>query len=147
MRKDQHYIVKSSLEKVFAALTLVDASVSSIERYNSVTQYSPKEREPFDALSDRFSRAVEICIKFFRSYDLYLYGERSETTRDLLNKMEKLDLVSSVQCWMEMRDVRNRIVHEYLPEEIQEIYDIIMGEYAIELQNFESKIKKIATTF
>jgi uncharacterized protein with HEPN domain len=78
---------------------------------------------------------------------LYLYGERSETLRDLLNKMEKLDLVSSVQCWMEMRDVRNRIVHEYLPEEIQEIYDIIMGEYAIKLQNFESKIKKIATTF
>ena len=147
MKKDQHQIVKSSLEKVLAALTLVDASVNSVERYNSEKQYSPKEREPFDALSDRFSRAVEICIKFFRSYDLYLYGERSETLRDLLNKMEKLDLVSSVQCWMEMRDVRNRIVHEYLPEEIQEIYDIIMGEYAIELQNFESKIKKIATPF
>jgi hypothetical protein len=74
MKKDQHYIVKSSLEKVFAALTLVGASVSSIERYNSVTQYSPKEREPFDALSDRFSRAVEICIftvNVRKHYEIY----------------------------------------------------------------------------
>lgn len=35
--------------------------------------------------------------------------------------------------WIQMRDVRNRIVHDYLPEEIKGICDSIMGEMGSEL--------------
>jgi len=53
--------------------------------------------------------------------------------------MEKLKWISSVILWMEMRDVRNRIVHGYLPEEIKDIYDSIMGTFGKELLSLKEK--------
>lgn len=47
--------------------------------------------------------------------------------------MAKLGLVSSVQLWIEMRDQRNRIVHEYLPEKIRQIYEELAGKMSKEL--------------
>ena len=34
-----------------------------------------------------------------------------------------------------MRDIRNRIVHDYLPEKLKELNDMIMGEMAAELSS------------
>ena len=51
----------------------------------------------------------------------------------------KLSLISSVMLWMQMRDVRNRIVHDYLPEVVEEIYRSIAGEFATELSNLKRK--------
>jgi hypothetical protein len=39
-----------------------------------------------------------------------------------------------------MRDVRNRIVHDYLPEDIKEIYDSIMGPFGKQLLKVKEKI-------
>lgn len=69
-----------------------------------------------------------MSLKFFKSYEKLVEGENSDTLRDLLNRMEKLDLITSVIRWLEMRDIRNRIVHDYLPEKVKKIYDSIMGE-------------------
>ena len=143
MKIDQQVITKKALDKSVDAIKLVEASLKSIKPYNPGKIYSPKEREPYDALSDRFTRAVEISLKFFRSYEKLMYGENSESTRDLLNRMEKLELISSVILWLQMRDLRNRIVHDYLPEEIKEIYDSIMDVLGSELKNLKYKITEI----
>jgi hypothetical protein len=68
---------------------------------------------------------VEVAIKFFRTYEYYLQAEQSQTVRDGLHLMEKLGLVSGIDIWLEMRDVRNRIVHDYVPEKIAEMYRLI----------------------
>jgi hypothetical protein len=47
--------------------------------------------------------------------------------------MEKLGIVSSVEVWFRMRDVRNRIVHDYVPGVVKQMYDDIMGAFAAEL--------------
>jgi len=47
--------------------------------------------------------------------------------------MEKLGIVSSVEIWFRMRDVRNRIVHDYVPGVVKQMYDDIMGTFAAEL--------------
>lgn len=141
MTKDWTILTQGIAKKALDAVALVEASLSDIKPYDEEKFYNPKEREPYDALSDRFVRAVEISIKFFRSYEMYMYGEHSETLRDLLNRMEKLEFIGSVMTWMKMRDVRNRIVHEYLPEEIKEIYDLIMGKFGNQLQKVKEKIE------
>jgi uncharacterized protein with HEPN domain len=55
--------------------------------------------------------------------------------------MEKLDFIDDVITWMKMRDVRNRIVHDYLPDEIKKIYDSIMGPFGKQLQKVKKKIE------
>lgn len=127
-------IVNQARAKTLAAIKLVDASLKKLAPYDASRTYSPEEREPYDALSDRFVRAVEVCIKFFRSYELLQFAENSSTLRDQLNRMEKLGLVTSTELWFQMRDVRNRIVHDYLPAEIKDLYDDLLGPLGAELQ-------------
>ena len=140
---DSKKIYEIAQKKVLGAISMVESSLSDISPYNPEQSYTAKELEPYDALSDRFIRAVEISLKFFRTYEIYLYGENSETIRDLLNRMEKTELIESTYLWMEMRDIRNRIVHDYLPEQIKKIYDLIIDKFGKELSQLRSKISDI----
>ena len=40
---------------------------------------------------------------------------------DLLNRAEKLMIIVSAEEFLQMRDIRNRIAHEYLPEAVPEL--------------------------
>ena len=119
---------------------LVEASLSRITSYDVNQNYTPEEMEPYDAMSGRFIRAVEVSLKFFRTYERYLFVESSDTIRDLLNRMATVDLITSTQLWVAMRDVRNRIVHDYLPKDIKQIYDAIQNQFGNELKQLQSKL-------
>lgn len=56
---------------------------------------------------------------------------------------EKLKLISSVEVWIDMRDIRNRVVHDYLPNQIKDIFDLILGEFKDEIFSVNEKIKMI----
>jgi len=129
-------------EKLLKTIVLIEASLKKLRPYETNKIYSPEELEPYDAVSGRFIRAVEMGLKYFRSLEKYFYGENSDTLRDLLNRMEKLGFITSTDLWMEMREVRNRIVHDYLPEQIKALYDSIMYEYSKELLNLKDHLKE-----
>lgn len=143
MNDNYKLLLDSSKRKTIQAIKLVKASLENLQPYESEKNYTPKELEPYDALSDRFIRAVESCIKFFKTYEYYLFAENSDTFRDLLMRMEKLNIITSVLIWIDMRDIRNRIVHDYLPNQIKEMYDLIMYHYNKELQHVEHKMQSI----
>jgi hypothetical protein len=137
--QEQIMITEHSRNKMLNAVALVEASLCKLSPYNETHVYNADESEPYDALSDRFVRAVEVCLKFFRSYERLQFAEESDTLRDQLNRMEKLEIISSVELWFKMRDVRNRIVHDYLPHEIKQIYDDVMGPFGAELKACSAK--------
>ena len=143
-RKDQTAICQFARQKTLSAIALVEASVNRVKPYQVDKQYTPQELEPYDALSDRFVRAVETSIKFFRSYEILMFAETSETLRNQLNRMEKLNLITETSTWMAMRDVRNRIVHDYLPEDIHQIYQKIRGKFSDELFFMRTQIGQLA---
>lgn len=143
MKENFNTLLSASKQKALSAINLVEASISYLEPYDNSKKYTPKELEPYDALSDRFIRAVESAIKFFKTYEYYLYTIKSDTYRDLLLNMEKLNLISSVEIWVDMRDIRNRVVHDYLPDQIKDIFDLIMGEFKDEILSVSGKIKLI----
>ena len=142
MTDDQTILTEAARKKTIDAILLVEASLKRVSPFDLDKTYSPLEAEPYDALCDRFIRAIETSIKYFRSYEKLMFAENSETLRDLLNRMEKLNLISSLDLWMKMRDVRNRIVQDYLPEKIKDMYDSIMNEFGEELLNLYKLIKK-----
>jgi uncharacterized protein YutE (UPF0331/DUF86 family) len=123
-----------------AALELVFASAAGYRPFAPDHVYSPQEREPFDALSDRFLRACESSLKFFRTWERVREAEISETFRDLLLRMEKLGLISGLATWIALRDLRNRVVHDYLPEELANLYAAIIGEAVLEFRRLEAAI-------
>ncbi len=140
MNSDLITLISAARQKVLNTIMLVEASLSRITPYDVNQNYTPEEMEPYDAMSDRFIRAVEVSLKFFRTYERYLFAESSDTIRDLLNRMATVDLITSTQLWVAMRDVRNRIVHDYLPKDIKQIYDVIQNQFGNELKQLQSKL-------
>ena len=126
-----------------SAAALVGASLAKVPAYSEEEDYSADEREPYDALTDRFIRAVEMCLQFFRGFERLEFGEESLTLRDRLNRMERLGLITSVELWMKMRDVRNRAVHDYQPDQLKRMYDDLMQIFGPELLGCAGEIEKV----
>jgi hypothetical protein len=133
-------LLRASRGKLFAALDIFLASVSDYPGFDPGRDYAPKEREPLDALSDRYLRAFESALRFFRTWERLREAAPSETFRDLLLRMEKVGLISSAQAWLTMRDVRNRIAHEYLPEELAKIYAAMVEQGGDEFRRLHEKV-------
>ena len=88
-------LITAARQKVLNTIMLVEASLSRITPYDVNQNYTPEEMEPYDAMSGRFIRAIEGSLKFFRTYERYLFVESSDTIRDLLNRMATVDLITS----------------------------------------------------
>ena len=136
-------ILEQNRKKCIRSIALVEASLKRIQSFDDSKDYTADELEPFDALCDRFVRAVEVALKYFRSLEFDQFAERSETTRDLLNRMEKLEIITSVGLWFEMRNVRNRIVHDYLPGAFGQIIEDICSHFGEELRGVKKKLGDI----
>lgn len=133
-------LLADSRTKLRAALELVFASAAGYAPFSPDRIYSPREREPYDALSDRFLRAFESSLEFFRTWERVREANASETFRDLLLRMEKLGLISGLVAWIALRDLRNRVVHDYLPEELASLYATIIDEAVPEFRRLDAAI-------
>jgi len=133
-------LLTDSQAKLRAAFELVFASAATYKPFVVGRMYSPQEREPYDALSDRFLRAFESSLKFFRTWERVREANVSDTYRDLLLRMEKLGLISGLAEWIALRDLRNRVVHDYLPDELAALYAAIIGEAVPEFRRLESAV-------
>lgn len=74
MRKNLRTLVRSAGEKVIRSVSLVEASLKRCPPFTVRKLRDPDIMEPYDALVSRFVRAVEVSIKFFRSYERYQFG-------------------------------------------------------------------------
>lgn len=133
MNQELDALAEFNRSNAVRTLQLVAASLVEYRAFDPAVAYSPKALEPYDALADRFVRAVECALRYFRSFELLEFGEQSDTTRSLLGRMEKLGMVTEATLWLNMRNIRNRIVHDYLPEQTSQMFEEISSHYAPEL--------------
>lgn len=133
-------LLSDSQAKLRASLELVFASAAGYTPFAPGRMYSPREREPYDALGDRFLRAFESSLKFFRTWERVREANVSDTFRDLLLRMEKVGLISDLATWIALRDLRNRVVHDYLPDELATLYAAIIGEAVPEFRRLDAAI-------
>lgn len=124
-----HNLLAAACDKVLKATALYLHSARKVRPFDPERQYSPDELEPYDALVTRFERTIEVFLKFFRTIELFETAESGSTVRDCLGLMCKLGIITDVELWMEMREVRNRIAHDYVPDRIKGIYDLLTTTY------------------
>ena len=106
------------LMKSLESLNLSVEKVSKIERKN---EYAFEEMESFDSLTSKFGRTSDIFIQKIIRTIWALLHETHMPLIDVLNKSEKIGLIESADQLLEIRDIRNQIAHEYLPEAIQDL--------------------------
>ena len=74
----------------------------------------PETAERVEAFGARFSRMQDTMSHKLIPELLRRMAETPGAALDNLNRMEKLGLLSSVVDWIEARNLRNRMVHEYM---------------------------------
>jgi hypothetical protein len=78
--------------------------------------------ESLDALSSKFSRVSDIYTQKVIKTLLFFLREDAPTFLDRMNLCEKLGIIPSAEELIAIRDLRNIIAHEYLSENLVEIY-------------------------
>lgn len=103
--------------------------------------------ESLDALSSKFSRLSDIFTQKVLKTLIFVLREDAPTFLDRMNLCEKLGIIPSAEEIIAIRDLRNIIAHEYLSENLVEIYMEIIRlsdsllTAIIETENFFTKIK------
>jgi len=133
-------IEEANRQKLLHSMEALEASLHKLPLFDETKSYTYEELEAFDALTSRFIRVYESAIGFFRSYDMYNSIRPAEALRDLLHNMEKAGYISDADRWLDMRLIRNKITHDYLPRQIAGFFTLIRGPFAEELQFVKKKI-------
>jgi len=66
-----------------------------------------------ESFGAKFGRMQDTVMDKFIPVLLRLSGERVAAAIDNLGKMERLRLIESADAWLQMRNLRNRLVYEY----------------------------------
>lgn len=89
-------------------------------------EYSYEELDKFESFTSRFARLSDFLIyRIFRLIDK-IDLEPEGTVRDIINRSEKKEIIKSADIFIEIRILRNQIVHEYIQDEIQETFKKVM---------------------
>ena len=89
-------------------------------------EYSIDEFGRFETLCSRYSRSIDFLIrKIFRTLDEYEF-ENQGTLVDVVNNAHKRGLFEDIEELRVMKDVRNTVVHEYIEDELAEVFDEVL---------------------
>ena len=97
----------------------------SLEKCRSLNLAGPRSfevEESLDALTSKFARVSDIFTQKVLKSLVLLTREDAPTFVDRMNLCEKLGVISSAADLIEIRDLRNQIAHEYLSDNLAEIY-------------------------
>jgi hypothetical protein len=147
-------LTRGHLEKAKRALDIAIMQADALPPPTYETVLDLDAMVAYDSLAIRFGRAVEVVSnKLFRAIELLETQENAEFVRDRLLKMEKSGIITSAERWMDMRNLRNRIVHDYLPEQMEGIFREILGPFTQELRhtrklldNYEARLNATQPT-
>jgi hypothetical protein len=83
--------------------------------------YQDKELDLIEVLGARFARTTDFLVnKVLRSLDRHEL-EPEGTLIDVINRAEKRGLIAQARDLRRMKELRNEIVHEYLPHQQVEL--------------------------
>ena len=107
-------------------LSWLEYSLKECDFIGIKENYSIEEFGKFETLCSRYSRGIDFLIrKIFRTLDEYEF-ENQGTLIDVVNNAHKRGLFDSVDEIRLMKDVRNTIAHEYIEDELLEVFDEVL---------------------
>ena len=129
------------------ALPSFERSLVKCRDFDFSLPISFEAEESLDALSSKFSRVSDIFTQKVLKTFIFVLREDAPTFLDRMNLCEKLGIIPSAEELIAIRDLRNVIAHEYLSENLVEIYMEIIElsdnllKAILETERFFIKIK------
>lgn len=114
-------LLQGEWDLLCASLSTLQLSIAKCQSIGQKTSYSFEELESFDSLTSKFSRTFDIFTQKVMHTLWMLLHEPFVPFIDMVNKGEKISLLHSADAMIEIRDLRNQIAHEYIPEAISDL--------------------------
>ncbi len=114
----------------------VETLFQSVEKCNAIgikTEYTFEEQESFDSLTSKFNRTSDLFTQKIIRTTWMLLHEPFVPFIDLMNTGEKIRMILSANQMIGIRDMRNQIAHEYIPEAIRDLVPEVI-ELTIQLR-------------
>jgi len=128
----------NKLEKHYIAIKeykiLIDELLKETNIYDQFTfnTLKPEKKAILDAYLKRFASIQDFLGAKIFSLLLEVAGIPNSKMSEVLSNIEKENIIDSLENWIELREVRNELEHDY-PEELQEALDDL--KYCVD--NFE----------
>ncbi|HRZ96421.1 MAG TPA: hypothetical protein P5084_02615 [Paludibacter sp.] len=104
-----------------ASMETLLRSVIKCSEIGTKADYSFEEHESFDSLTSKFNRTSDLFTqKVIRTIWMLLH-EPFVPFIDMMNMCEKTGIILSANQLISIRDMRNQISHEYIPEALLEL--------------------------
>ena len=131
---------KKLLEK---QLFWIEISFDECSKIGIKTEYSVEEFGKFETLCSRYSRGIDFLIrKFFRTIDAYEF-ENQGTLIDVVNHAHKRGLFEDIEELRIMKDIRDTIVHEYIEDDLVEVFEEVLQYTAILIAIIKNSINYV----
>ena len=115
-------LLKNELKLMNDAVSVLSYSFDKCKELEVKESYSQDELDALENLASRFARLNDIILqKILRSVHIIDLDDVI-TIRDSINLAEKKNLIADAAEMMEMRELRNSIVHEYIPEVVKKVF-------------------------
>lgn len=131
-------LLTEELDLLKQAVETLNLSIDKCEKILLKSEdFTFEDLESFDSLTSKFGRTSDIFMqKVLRTVWMLLH-EPFVPFIDLMNNAEKIRLVKSAEKLIEIRDLRNQITHEYIPEAINELVPEVIDLSAALIENID----------
>ncbi len=134
-------ILKENFDSFEKSIKWLKRSYGRCKKIGIKEKYSDDEFDEFENLCSRYGRSIDIFInKVLRSIDL-MELENIGTNIDVVNRAEKRCLIDSVDEIIEMKALRNEIVHEYVEKRLIEKFKKVL-EFSEKIMKFYERTEK-----
>ncbi len=135
-------ILEELKKELVLSLDYLQYSFEKIQKNKiQIETKNPEELETFEALVSRFARVTDIFMaKYLRTF-----AEKDDpafrgSLVDTIHYAEKKGLIASAQTWIEIRELRNKIAHEYAANDLKQVFDQVLLQTATVL-SIRDKLK------
>jgi hypothetical protein len=115
---EKHYIAFKEYKLLIDDL-LIQSNIYDQFIFNAL---KPEKKAILDAYLKRFASIQDFLGAKIFSLLLELAGINNTKMSEVLSNIEKENIIDSLENWIELREVRNELEHDY-PEELQQALD------------------------
>lgn len=108
-------VVKKEIDHLNYSASKVFNQPFTIERARQLA-YNQEQAEQIEAFTSRFCRLQDTIGDKLLPAWLDILSEKTNVTIDNLDKAEKIGVLPSVELWLELRQLRNQMIHEYIED-------------------------------
>ncbi|NCO00526.1 MAG: hypothetical protein GW906_01665 [Epsilonproteobacteria bacterium] len=141
---DAHYSAIKEYKELIDGM-LQEKNILTVENFNFI---QAQERALFDAYLKRFTSIQDFLGSKIFPLLLEISGISTSKMTEVLDYIEKEEIIDSLEHWIEIREIRNELEHDY-PDELQEALDDL--KYCIDnfetLQSYYLNVKNFVKRF